>query len=131
MATGKLSDHAAAATICVSDAKKARDFYEGVLGLRVVMFDENSGVATYTSASSQLDIYQSDENAGKNPATSATWGVGPDFDAVMAALTSAGVAFEHYDDMGMQRDGDVHLMGDFKAAWFKDPDGNILHVNNM
>ena len=32
--------------------------------------------------------------------------------------------------MGMQRDGDVHRMGDFKAAWFKDPDGNILHINN-
>jgi len=31
---------------------------------------------------------------------------------------------------GLKRDGDVHIAGDFKAAWFKDPDGNILHINN-
>ena len=30
----------------------------------------------------------------------------------------------------MQRDGDIHTDGDFKAVWFKDPDGNILHINN-
>jgi hypothetical protein len=26
----------------------------------------------------------------------------------------------------MKRQGDVHVSGDMKAAWFKDPDGNIL-----
>jgi hypothetical protein len=31
---------------------------------------------------------------------------------------------------GGELDGDVHSFGDFKAVWFKDPDGNILHVNN-
>jgi hypothetical protein len=25
----------------------------------------------------------------------------------------------------------VHIMNGFRAAWFTDPDGNILHVNNM
>jgi hypothetical protein len=24
--------------------------------------------------------------------------------------------------------GDVHVMGDHKAAWFEDPDGNLLSV---
>jgi hypothetical protein len=32
---------------------------------------------------------------------------------------------------GMTLEGDVHVMGDFKGAWFKDPDGNILHVLNQ
>jgi hypothetical protein len=27
---------------------------------------------------------------------------------------------------GITRNGDVHVAGDLKAAWFKDPDGNIL-----
>jgi len=31
---------------------------------------------------------------------------------------------------GLERDGDIHRAGDFKAAWFKDPDGNILHINS-
>jgi hypothetical protein len=29
------------------------------------------------------------------------------------------------------RDGDVHSAADFKAAWFKDPDGNILNIVNQ
>jgi hypothetical protein len=36
------------------------------------------------------------------------------------------VRFEHYDDLpGMTREGDVHVAADMRAAWFKDPDGNI------
>jgi hypothetical protein len=27
---------------------------------------------------------------------------------------------------GLTREGDIHVASDFKAAWFKDPDGNIL-----
>jgi hypothetical protein len=29
------------------------------------------------------------------------------------------------------REGDVHVMGEFKAVWFKDPDGNILNLVNQ
>jgi len=28
------------------------------------------------------------------------------------------------------REGDVHVFGYLKVAWFKDPDGNILSVVN-
>ena len=60
----------------------------------------------------------------------ATWGLGADFDASVRALKDAGVAFEHYDFPGGHRGSDVHVFGDFKAAWFKDADGNILHINS-
>jgi hypothetical protein len=46
------------------------------------------------------------------------------------SAVSAGVTFERYDMQGARHDGDIHVFGDFKAAWFKDPDGNILHVNS-
>jgi len=46
------------------------------------------------------------------------------------ALRAAGVTFEHYNLPGAQRDGDIHVFGDFRAAWFKDPDGNVLHINS-
>jgi hypothetical protein len=68
--------------------------------------------------------------AGTNQATSATWALGEEFDGIVRSLKQAGIAFEHYDMPDGRRDGDVHVFGDFKAAWFKDPDGNILHVNN-
>jgi hypothetical protein len=88
------------------------------------------GVLLLKSGSSRIVVYAS-EFAGTNEATSATWGLGGEFDEVVRTLKGKGVPFEHYEFPGMQRDGDVHLVGDFKAAWFKDPDGNILHVNNQ
>jgi hypothetical protein len=30
----------------------------------------------------------------------------------------------------MKLEGDIHVAGDMKVAWFKDPDGNILNVVN-
>jgi hypothetical protein len=31
----------------------------------------------------------------------------------------------------LTRDGDVHVGGHMKVAWFKDPDGNILAVGTQ
>jgi hypothetical protein len=36
--------------------------------------------------------------------------------------------FEHYDMVGLTRDGDVYSGEGMKTAWFKDPDGNILSL---
>ena len=50
------------------------------------------------------------------------------FDAIVEELRAKGVTFEHYDLPEMTREGDVHVMGDLRAVWFKDPDGNILNL---
>jgi hypothetical protein len=47
---------------------------------------------------------------------------------VVRALKAKGVTFEHYDMPGMKLEGDIHIGGDMKIAWFKDPDGNILSI---
>jgi catechol 2,3-dioxygenase-like lactoylglutathione lyase family enzyme len=123
-----LADKPALATIAVKDLAAARKFYEGKLGLKH-SGTEDAEVAMYRSGDSSIVVYKS-QFAGTNKATSATWGVGDEFDAVVRKLKTAGVTFEHYDMPGAKREGDVHIFGSFKAAWFKDPDGNILHVNN-
>jgi len=118
----------AAATLAVSDLQRARDFYENTLGLEAVQ--EPPGAILYRSGNSVVLVYPS-EYAGTNKATAASWAVGDDFDSIVTALKEKGVAFEHYDDLPeTTREGDVHLMGDFKAVWFKDPDGNILNLIN-
>ncbi|HUP18872.1 MAG TPA: VOC family protein, partial [Gemmatimonadota bacterium] len=91
--------------------------------------EDMGGVVTYRSGGSTIVVYES-EFAGTNRATSVTWGVGDELDEIVRRLPDAGVAFEHYDMPG-EREGNVHIMGSFKAAWFTDPDGNILHVNNQ
>ena len=57
-----------------------------------------------------------------------TWTVGDDVESIARGLKAKGVTFEHYDMPGMTRKGDVHVAGDMKIAWFKDPDGNILCI---
>lgn len=123
-----LADANAMATVAVKDLKTAHKFYEGTLRLKRSEAD-GPGVATYRSGVSTIVVYES-QYAGTNQATTVTWGLGKEFDAVMRSLQDAGVKFEHYDLRDARREGDVHVFGDFRAAWFKDPDGNILHVNN-
>jgi catechol 2,3-dioxygenase-like lactoylglutathione lyase family enzyme len=124
-----VGDKDAAATLAVSDLQRARDFYENTLGLAPIQ--ETPGAIIYQSGNSVVLIYPS-EYAGTNKATAASWAVGDDFDAIVQDLTTKGVTFEHYDDLlDMTREGDVHVMGDFKTVWFKDPDGNILNLGNM
>ena len=53
-----------------------------------------------------------------------------DVDDEVRKLKGKGVKFEHYDLPDTKREGDVHVSGDIKVAWFKDPDGNILSVVN-
>ena len=124
-----LADKNAMATIAVKDMAAAKAFYEGKLRLKKGATD-TPGVITYRSGNTTVVVYQS-EFAGTNKATSATWSLGSEFDAVLKTLKDAGVTFEHYDLPGGKHEGDAHVFGDFKGAWFKDPDGNILHVNNM
>jgi catechol 2,3-dioxygenase-like lactoylglutathione lyase family enzyme len=114
------------ATVAVKELAKSKEFYSNTLGLKQV--DENPGGVTYSSGSGKLFIYES-PNAGTNQATCASWQVS-DVESVVSELAGKGVTFEHYDMPGGTREGDVHSMGGMKAAWFKDPDGNILGVNN-
>ena len=123
-----LGDRDAAATLAVSDLDRARAFYEDTLGLTPAM--ENPGAVLYRSGGSIVLVYPS-AYAGTNQATAASWAVGDDFDAIVDGLRGKGVAFERYDDLpDTTREGDIHLMGEFKSAWFKDPDGNILNLTN-
>ena len=118
-----LKDHDALATVSVKNLSAARKFYEGKLGFEVVHTEGDQAV-TYRSGKSQLLIYQS-QFAGTNKATAATWMV-KDVERLVKELKAKGIAFEHYDMPGVTLKGDVHLAGNLKNAWFKDPDGNIL-----
>ena len=123
-----LGDIDALATIAVKDVTVARKFYEGTLGLEPVPTGEH-GVLGFKSGSSSLLVYQS-QYAGTNKATAATWVVGDALKAIVRALKAKGVAFERYDLPNTEHEGDVHVTGRTRVAWFKDPDGNILSIVN-
>ena len=120
---GKLD---AVANIAVKDLAVARKFYEETLGLKPVG-TEGPELVVYQSGNTKLNVYRS-QYAGTNRATAVTWAVGDDVEGVVKALKAKGVTFEHYDMPGITRQGDIHVCGHMKVAWFKDPDGNILNI---
>jgi catechol-2,3-dioxygenase len=120
-----LADKDAIATIAVKNITSAGHFYEDTLGLKKLP-TAKSGVLSFKSGNSTLLVYES-QYAGTNKATAATWVV-DDVEGVVKNLKAKGVIFEHYDLPGITRQGDVHVAGNLKNAWFKDPDGNILSI---
>jgi catechol 2,3-dioxygenase-like lactoylglutathione lyase family enzyme len=112
----------------VKDLNAAEKFYEGTLGFRKV--DGAPGAAAvYQSGDGIFSVYQS-QFAGTNQGTAALWTV-ENVEKEVEELKGKGVTFEHYDDLpGLTRKGDVHHAGEITVAWFKDPDGNILSVQN-
>jgi catechol 2,3-dioxygenase-like lactoylglutathione lyase family enzyme len=122
-----LRDTDAVATLAVKDLGAAARFYEETLGLSRAG-SEGDEVAVFESGDTKINVYRS-SFAGTNKATALTWTV-DDVEDVVRTLQAKGVKFEHYDLPETTRKGDLHISGDVKVAWFKDPDGNILSVVN-
>jgi catechol 2,3-dioxygenase-like lactoylglutathione lyase family enzyme len=115
-------------TIAVKDLGVAKKFYQGTLGLKLVD-EQGSEAHTYRGGAARLIVYRS-QFAGTNKATALNFMVGAEIENIVNGLRERGVTFEHYDLPEMKREGDIHVAGPMKAAWFKDPDGNILCVMN-
>jgi catechol 2,3-dioxygenase-like lactoylglutathione lyase family enzyme len=117
------------ATVAVSKLERARKFYEDKVGLTPDSEEQEEGAIAYKCGKASLLVYESDY-AGTNEATAVTWTVGDDIQKVVDDLAKNGVAFEHYDMPDAKKEGDVFVFGKLKAAWFKDPDGNIHALVN-
>jgi len=126
-----LSDSKVTATIAVSDLARAREFYEGKLGLSATREDGDAQVVTYgCGAGSELFVYAS-EHAGKATATVATWEVSG-LEELVDELSAKGVEFEQYEEpMKTDEKGILRSEQMGAVAWFKDPDGNTIAVGEF
>jgi catechol 2,3-dioxygenase-like lactoylglutathione lyase family enzyme len=113
------------AFVPITDAEKARAFYQGILGLRFVKDDgfalvfEANGIMVRAAKMKEVKTAQF---------TILGWQVS-DIENVVRALQKKGVHFEIFgffkqDELGIW----TAPTGD-RVAWFKDPDGNILSVS--
>lgn len=126
-----LRDKDAIATLAVKDIEVARKFYEGKLGLESADEDGEPSTLTLKSGSTRIFIYES-KYAGTNQATAINFLVGDDVDRIVKDLKAKGVTFEHYEGLpDTTLEGDVHVSGELRLAWLKDPDGNILALLNQ
>src|SRR4051812_5523876 len=121
-----LGDYDAGTALAVKDLEAAKDFYGNKLGLEPV--GENPGGVQYKSGNTKFFIFQS-EYAGTNKATYMGWNV-DDIEQVVDDLKSKGVQFDVYDLPEADVQGEIHVWGTVKTAFFKDPSGNILAINS-
>jgi catechol 2,3-dioxygenase-like lactoylglutathione lyase family enzyme len=118
-----------AAIVPVSSVDRAVEFYEGLLGLDVVARRDDlpqNPEAEFSAGEGGLLAYES-VAAGQSRGTLAGFRV-DDIDAAVTALRERGVKFEEYDTPDLKTENGIASVGDVRAAWFKDPDGNILAV---
>lgn len=124
-----LKDRNSSAIVAVSDLERAREFYTGTLGLEPgdgAMDD----VLGYRTGDTRLVVYRS-RNVRPGTGNAVAWSGGDEVDAIAEALRAKGVRLEDYPDLGMDIDRGVHRAEGFAGIWFKDPDGNILHVHSL
>lgn len=123
-----LKDKNSSAIVAVSDLARARRFYGDTLGLAPTG-NGMEGVLEYRTGATSLVVYRSE---GLRPGTgnAVAWTGGGDVAAIAGDLRAKGVALEEYPDLGMDIDRGVHTRDGFAGIWFKDPDGNILHVHS-
>ena len=120
-----LSSYRVGAAIAVSDMNRAREFYEGKLGLTAAGDDPDGGRTYECAEHTTLHVFPS-PGAAASGATVAGWTV-DNLEQLVDELGANGVAFERYDDERISTtDKGIAVFGDSKTAWLKDPDGNLL-----
>jgi len=114
------------AFIPTTDFKKARKFYEGVLGLRFISDD---GFALVFDANGTMLRIAKVPNLNPAQFTILGWQVSK-IEKMVAQLKAKGVKFENYGMKDQDADGVWSAPGgEAKVAWFKDPDGNVLSIS--
>lgn len=122
-----LGEYAVAALVPVSDLDRAAKFYGDVLGLREVKAVVNESRSYECGAGTMLEVYRTRASVGAGH-TECGWAV-DDIDAVVAHLRGAGVTFDEVDlGEGISTVAGIATLGEERAAWFRDPDGNVLGV---
>jgi len=107
-----------------TDLDRARSFYQGALGLRLI--EQNQFACVFDAHGTMLRVTAVHEVAQPGY-TVLGWRV-DDIAHVVGELRAVGVAFTRYDSMSQDEDGIWTSPGGEKVAWFTDPDGNNLSL---
>lgn len=107
----------------VKDMPRARRFYEEQLGLPPVGLKPD-GKFVYRCGGAEIALFPKAEGT-KAQHTALSFRVA-DIKAAIRDLERRGVKFADYDLPGLKTVEHVCVLGAEKAAWFEDPEGNIL-----
>jgi catechol 2,3-dioxygenase-like lactoylglutathione lyase family enzyme len=111
------------AMLPVKDLARARSFYEKQLGLEPAGLKPD-GKFVYLCGGTELALFPR-PGGTKAEHTAISFKV-EDISAAIRELEGRGVQFADYDLPGLKTVEHVCVLGSEKAAWFQDPEGNIL-----
>ena len=124
-----LSESKLVAFAATTDFAKARAFYEGVLGLRLIE-DETPFALVFDANGTMLRV----TNVGQHkpaPFTVLGWDV-ESIDETVEQLIAAGVVFLRFPGINDGGSSAVwNAPSGARVAWFNDPDGNVLSVTEF
>jgi catechol 2,3-dioxygenase-like lactoylglutathione lyase family enzyme len=113
----------------VSEAAPSVEFYRDRLGLSYV--GRNSeGQEIFTLGGGASLALMPDPGATPTGRTEISFEVS-DIAAEIRELRERGVTFADYDLPGLKTVEHVCVLGSEKAAWFEDPDGNVLCLHEL
>ncbi|MBV8160305.1 MAG: VOC family protein [Acidimicrobiia bacterium] len=115
------------AFVPTTDLARARTFYEGALGLRVIEADPSALAIDANGTMLRVTPVPELRPAGY---TVCGWRV-DDIGAAVRDLGGRGVGFARYDGMAQDELGVWTAPGGAKVAWFADPDGNVLSLTEF
>lgn len=108
----------------ISDTDRAQKFYSDQLGLPYEGVNDEKALLYRLSGDARLVLLP---RPGEKPLASTAMSFEvEDLEAEIAQLEGRGVRFEDYDTADLHTEGHVATMAHEKAAWFLDPDGNVL-----
>ena len=116
-------NHPVTAILPVIDMGRARRFYERQLGLEAGAAKPD-GKFVYRCGGTEIALFPR-PGGTKAEHTALSFRVG-DIRAAIRELEERGVKFADYDLPGLKTVEHVCVLGSEKAAWFQDPEGNIL-----
>lgn len=112
------------AVLPAEDIERARTFYGETLGLKVEAMPSGE-VVVHAGSGTRFLVYERARTTAEH--TVMTFWV-EDLRAVMSELGSRGVVFEEYDLPGLKTTGGIAESASELAAWFTDPEGNIINL---
>jgi catechol 2,3-dioxygenase-like lactoylglutathione lyase family enzyme len=117
------------AQLPASDFERAKKFYQETLGFKIVM--EFGGGARFDAGNGTFFWVYPSQFAGTNQATAAGFDV-DDVEKSVEELAGKGIKFEQFDlPYGKTDERGIADFGEWKGAFFKDTEGNIIAVGQL
>ena len=124
-----LSGSAITTILQVRNGPAAVEFYRDRLGLRY-LGTNTEGQEMFSAGSGSMLALMPASEAKPTGNTELSFEVG-DITAEIDELSRRGVRFADYDLPGLKTVEHVCVLGSQKAAWFEDPDGNVLCLHEV